>query len=240
MKKMPELCFECHKTLQSRLAKITNPHKPIVQQGSCGKCHAPHTAKAKRLMPMDEKDLCLSCHGTYTLGVPPLNNIRKELEGKKFLHGPIKTGRCTGCHDPHGSGNFRLLTGPYPETLYAPYKEGIYDFCLKCHNKSLLRFSESTIYTNFRNGKRNLHYVHVANSRKGRTCRICHAPHASDGEKLIQKDGLRFGEWNIPINFKITATGGSCAPGCHQSFAYDRDKPVVYGEYTGAAKPVSR
>jgi predicted CXXCH cytochrome family protein len=212
----------------------------MLQPGSCGKCHAAHTSKAKRLLPTGEKELCLGCHGVDNLGVPPLKNIKTELEGKKYLHGPLKNGKCTGCHDPHGSGNFRLLTGPYPETLYAPYKDGIYDFCLKCHNKSLLRFAESTIYTNFRNGKRNLHYVHVVNSRKGRTCRICHAPHAGNGEKLIHTDGLRFGEWNIPLNFKSTATGGSCAPGCHRSYTYDRDKPVVYGGYTGAATPASR
>ena len=63
---------------------------------------------------------------------------------------------------------------------------------------------------------------------KGRTCRVCHEPHASDGEKLISKEGTQFGDWKIPMNFKITSTGGSCAPGCHRSFKYDRDKPEVY------------
>lgn len=238
--RLPELCFECHKSLQSRLAKVANPHKPLTQPGSCGKCHAAHTSKAKRLLPSGEKELCLSCHNTDTLGTPPLANIKKELEGKKYVHGPIMTGKCTGCHDPHGSNGFRLLTGPYPATLYAPYTEGMYDFCLKCHNKSLLRFSESSIYTKFRNGKRNLHYVHVVNSRKGRTCRICHAPHASDGEKLMRSEGYRFGEWNIPLNFTMTPSGGSCAPGCHRSYAYDRDNPVVYGRYSGGTSPAAR
>ena len=64
-------------------------------------------------------------------------------------------------------------------------------------------------------------------TRKGRTCRICHEPHASNGEKLISKEGAQFGEWKIPINFKITSTGGSCAPGCHREFKYDRKKPVA-------------
>lgn len=226
--KMPELCYECHKTLQSRLAKIASLHKPLTQPGSCGKCHAPHASQGRRLMPTDEKELCLGCHGVDNLGAPPLKNIRKVLAGKKFLHGPIQAGKCTGCHDPHGTDSFRLLTGPYPATLYAPYRQGIYDFCLKCHEKNLLKFAESSIYTGFRNGKRNLHYVHVVNDRKGRTCRICHDPHASNGEKLINTEGYRFGEWNIPINYKATPTGGSCAPGCHKMFAYDREKPESY------------
>jgi predicted CXXCH cytochrome family protein len=94
----------------------------------------------------------------------------------------------------------------------------------------MLRFAETTIYTKFRNGNRNLHYVHVVNSRKGRSCRMCHQPHASNGVKLIDKEVQKFGEWEIPVNFAITPTGGSCAPGCHQAFKYDREKAVVYGK----------
>lgn len=227
-KKMPDLCVECHIDLGEKLAAVKVPHKPLLQEGVCGNCHSTHFSKSKGLLPTDQKSLCLNCHGTDNLGKPPLKNIKKELAGKKYVHGPIQKGSCKACHDPHGSNYFRMLTGNYPDTLYAPYKEGAYDFCLQCHEKNLLRFAETTVYTKFRNGGRNLHFVHVANRQKGRTCRICHAPHASDGEKLINKDGAQFGEWKIPINFKITATGGSCAPGCHRAFKYDREKPVEY------------
>ena len=116
-----------------------------------------------------------------------------------------------------------MLPGNYPAALYVPYKEGTYDACLKCHEKNLLRFAETTLYTGFRNGSRNLHYVHVV-SQKGRTCRVCHEPHASNEEKLITKEGIKFGAWKIPLNFKKTATGGSCEPGCHRAFKYDRVK----------------
>ena len=127
-----------------------------------------------------------------------------------------------------GSDNFRILRGRYPAEIYAPYRDGIYEACLICHDKNLLRYPDTTIYTGFRNGNQNLHFLHVANKRKGRTCRVCHEPHASNGEKLISKEGSQFGEWRIPLNFRITPTGGSCAPGCHQAFSYDREKPVVY------------
>jgi hypothetical protein len=30
----------------------------------------------------------------------------------------------------------------------------------------------------------------------------------------------------MPINYKQTETGGSCAPGCHGTLGYDRDKPL--------------
>jgi predicted CXXCH cytochrome family protein len=227
-KKMPDLCIGCHNDFGKKLAGLKFPHKPITQAGGCGNCHSAHYSKAKNLLPTDEMSTCLGCHDTDTLGNPPLKNIKKELAGKKYLHGPIQKGECTPCHDPHGSNYFRMLRGNYPTDLYAPYRDGLYDACLTCHEKNLLRYPDTTVYTKFRNGNRNLHFVHVADKRKGRTCRLCHEPHASDGPKLIDIEGSQFGTWKIPFRLELTKTGGRCSPGCHQSYAYDRDKPVVY------------
>lgn len=226
-KKMPDICLDCHKTMEKKL-KVRVVHKPILQEGGCNSCHSTHFSKAKGLLAGDEMSLCLGCHGSDKLGNPPLKNIKKEIEGKKYLHGPIALGSCKDCHDPHGTDNFRMLKGKYPEDLYAPYKDGVYELCLNCHDKNMVRFPDTTVYTKFRNGNRNLHYVHVAGTRKGRTCRVCHEPHASSGEKLISKEGMQFGDWKVPINFKITPSGGSCAPGCHRAFKYDRDKAENY------------
>jgi predicted CXXCH cytochrome family protein len=226
-KKLPDLCTGCHKSMAKTLAGVKYPHKPVIQEGGCSNCHSAHFAKAKGLLAADQMTVCLGCHGKDDLGTPPLANIKKQIEGKKYLHGPLQKGDCKACHDPHGSNYFRLLRGNYPPEMYVAYKDGLYDGCLRCHEKNLLRFSETTLYTGFRNGNRNLHYVHVV-SRKGRSCRICHQPHASDGVKLISKEGAQFGQWKIPLNFEITSTGGSCAPGCHRKFKYDRSKPVEY------------
>lgn len=225
--KMPDLCMGCHKEIGKAVAAAKVPHKPVVTGVGCSNCHSSHYGKAKALLAADQMAVCLGCHGKDDLGTPPLKNIKKQLEGAKLLHGPVQKGDCKACHDPHGSDNFRLLRGAYPAALYAPYKEGAYGACLKCHEKNLLRFPETTIYTKFRNGNRNLHYVHVV-TRKGRTCRICHEPHASSGPKLISKEGTQFGDWKIPINFVSDSTGGSCAPGCHRKFKYNRDKAEVY------------
>lgn len=227
-KKMPDLCFECHDDIGKKLARVKVQHKPLLQEGSCGNCHSVHFSKNSGLLPTDEKSACLGCHGSDTLGKPALKNIQKELAGKKHLHGPIQKGECKACHDPHGSDFFRMLRGNYPSELYVGYVAGVYDACLNCHEKNLLRYADTTVYTKFRNGSENLHYLHVSNKRKGRACRICHEPHASNGEKLISEEGTRFGDWKIPINFKITPTGGSCAPGCHREFKYDREKPESY------------
>jgi predicted CXXCH cytochrome family protein len=162
-----------------------------------------------------EKDFCLRCHA----------KVAATLEGKKSLHGPIQEGKCTPCHDPHGSQYLNLLKGTYPDLAYIPYDkdEKPYAFCLGCHEKNLLTFPDTTIYTKFRDGKNNLHYVHVANKRKGRTCRLCHEPHASANDHLVRQEGAKFGEWNIPLQFQATPTGGSCLPGCHGRLSYDRN-----------------
>jgi predicted CXXCH cytochrome family protein len=227
-KKIPDLCFDCHAEVGEKLTNSTHKHKPIEEAGSCGSCHSTHFSQSKGLLAIDEKSLCLGCHGVDNLGDPPLKNIKKQLEGKRNLHGPLLQGECVPCHDPHSSDFFRLLKGSYPENIYAPYQAGIYDFCLNCHDKNLLKFEETSMYTSFRNGNRNLHFVHVVNKRKGRTCRICHATHASDDQKLVNAKGSPFGDWSLPINFKSTETGGRCSPGCHRPFEYDRVKPLEY------------
>lgn len=228
--KMPDLCISCHPAIGKKLKTAKVIHKPVLEGKLCGNCHSTHFSAAKGLLSGDEKSVCLSCHNTDNLGKPPLKNIQKELEGKnKQLHGPIQKGKCGGCHDPHASDFPKMFPGKYPADFYLPYKEGSYDFCLKCHEKNLLRYPDTSIYTKFRNGNQNLHYLHVADTRKGRTCRACHVAHAGDGQNLINKDGASFGDWQIPTRFEPTATGGSCAPGCHRKVSYDREKPVSYG-----------
>ncbi len=44
----------------------------------------------------------------------------------------------------------------------------------------------------------------------------------------MAEEGADFGNWKIPTRFIKTETGGSCSPGCHQSYDYDRESPVDY------------
>jgi predicted CXXCH cytochrome family protein len=120
-----------------------------------------------------------------------------------------------------------MLVKAYPSSFYTPYELKKYDLCFQCHSSELL---DSQGQTNFRNGIRNLHGVHVSKKYKGRTCSACHNVHVSDGEKLINSDGVVFGDWKIPIKFEYTETGGSCMPGCHRRMEYDRKSPADNSE----------
>jgi len=227
--RMPDLCVTCHEEVGDAARRSKNKHRALQGEKGCGQCHSTHYSQNKGLLPTNQKDLCLECHGQDRKKNPEgLAGLDGDLSGNEAVHGPIRDGECSSCHNPHGSDYGNLLTDNYPEAFYAPYKEGAYDFCLKCHDKNLLRFEETSIYTKFRNGKQNLHYKHVVNSRKGRTCRACHDPHVSKLPALINEKGASFGDWAIPTRYEKTETGGSCTPGCHRTYQYDRKQPVDY------------
>lgn len=95
----------------------TEEGKKTLAQTSVYKEHGPYAAKqcsgchdrgSNRLV-VPKQELCFQCH---TL------DIRK-----KYIHGPLESGGCTVCHQPHGSS--------YAFLLVAEPKE----FCLYCHAK---------------------------------------------------------------------------------------------------------
>ena len=131
---------------------------------------------------------------------------------------------CTPCHAPHGSDSARLLRYYFVEKFYKPFNPDLYTLCFKCHKETLVEAKETTVLTNFRNGSLNLHYLHV-HREKGRTCLACHEVHAGFQEKLVRRS-TPFGDWQIPVEFIKTPTGGKCALSCHVPKAYDREKPV--------------
>ncbi|MEJ2108603.1 MAG: cytochrome c3 family protein, partial [Acidobacteriota bacterium] len=139
-------------------------------------------------------------------------------------HGPIQFRECSECHNPHGSPYFRLLTDMYPERLYAPFFESNYALCFRCHESTLAEEEQADSLTEFRDGERNLHFLHVNKTSMGRTCRLCHDAHAGSEPQYIP-ESVTFGNWDLPIKFTKTENGGSCEPGCHAAQSYDRLAP---------------
>jgi len=207
-----KLCAQCHPQIAEKVEKAKVVHGPIKTEKGCASCHSPHAGDNEKLLLKKGKDLCIDCHK---------NIITKNMT---TLHGPINDGTCTPCHDPHGSQYKKLLAKEFPAGEYTPYTDKEYGLCFSCHNRDLLRFPDTSFATGFRDGERNLHYLHVNKKDKGRSCTFCHNIHGSANPKLIA-ESVPFGKWKLPLNFVKTETGGSCAPGCHKQYNYDREAP---------------
>jgi hypothetical protein len=171
----------------------------------------------------------LSCHDKELLSAHgKVPNIAKLLKECAYHHGPIKDKKCAPCHaHVHGGGDFRLLCRQYPPEFYTSFAESEYALCFGCHDAAAMAKERTKSLTKFRNGDRNLHYLHVNRNMKGRSCRACHNSHASDNPKHIAKS-VSFGamHWELPLNCELSDTGGSCSPGCHKPYSYDRESPV--------------
>ena len=205
----PKLCFGCHPK-----ERFTGTHThPPVQNGECLACHDPHQSEGKSLLRKPGSELCFMCHDA-------------KLAMGKSVHRPVAKGECVKCHAPHGSAYRKILKADFPTELYRPFSTGAYPLCFSCHDPELAAAVKTETATGFRNGDRNLHAVHVNKTEKGRSCKICHNPHAAAQDRLINPKAPRFGTWEIPIRFVATPTGGGCSVGCHKTFRYDRVKAV--------------
>ena len=226
-KKVPTLCLDCHQDVAKSVNHAAFKHGALEDERSCLRCHDPHTSNFGKQLREVPKRICLSCHDKAIVtktGV--IRDMKGFLERNKHHHGPIRDGDCGACHNPHGSEHKRILRKAYPPHFYAPFKDEHYKLCFSCHEKSLVHDAETTTLTGFRNGKKNLHFVHVNRETKGRTCRSCHDVHASNNPKHIT-DSVPFGpNWSYRIKFQKTETGGRCGAACHVSRGYDRIKPI--------------
>ena len=200
-----QLCLMCHENNFDK----KHVHGPVAG-GNCLSCHDPHQSDNRYQLKKYGSDLCFLCHANFLIGA-------------ESIHGPIMDGECTACHQPHASDNRKLLVKPFPEEFYLPYTDGAYALCFKCHSNQLVLDQRTLSSTAFRNGDKNLHYVHVNRPDHGRSCKVCHDPHASRQQKLIKQKVPGYGNWDIPINYTKTFNGGTCVVGCHKTRSYERD-----------------
>jgi len=173
--------------------------------------------------------VCLKCHNQPIANEQGrvISNMEPTLTKSKYLHGPVRSGNCSGCHEPHGSDEKMLLKGAFSQSFYASFDVKNFELCFKCHTEEMVKTPKTEEMTSFRNGRLNLHYIHVNRSTKGRTCRTCHVIHGSDNPKHMA-DTVPFegSAWAMPIRHEITQTGGTCSPGCHKPRGYDRKHPT--------------
>jgi predicted CXXCH cytochrome family protein len=227
-----ELCVSCHEDIGQRIEKSPVVHGAVTDQQGCRNCHAGHSSSLPTLLKNSLLDTCLGCHNEEI----PLPNGRRVVNMAALLrdnpnhHGPIRQGDCSACHNPHASPLPNLLTQSYPPLFYAPFDPDNYKLCFTCHRSELVSVQDGRGVTEFRQGSRNLHYVHVSGQNRGRTCRACHEVHASKSPAHLSAV-VPYGNWKYQIKFEATENGGACAAACHVARSYNR------GEST-PAKPV--
>lgn len=233
---MNKLCTSCHEPIQKLLTGAKVKHDAMTLEKKCSNCHNPHGADVEHLLVQLPFDLCLKCHSKDDMvdgDGKKLSNFKKWLDENKNWHAPVAAKDCSACHKPHGSDHFRLLGAEYPPQFYSPYEPKNYAVCFECHNDDMLKTPETDKLPQFRDGNRNLHYLHVNKPDRGRTCRACHEVHASTQAHHI-RDAVPYGPkgWMLKINYTKTETGGSCERTCHTQKTYN-NKPLK----TPAAAP---
>jgi predicted CXXCH cytochrome family protein len=220
----PALCLSCHEK-QKRDYKYK--HSALTTKKTCLNCHEAHASANRQLLITNERDACMQCHEKDAESpdhrlIPGLGPIFRT---KNFKHKPVKEGKCSECHSPHGGDERGFLIRPYSEQFHLPYNEDAYELCFHCHKTEMISMRSVSTQTNFRNGNINLHFVHVAATR-GRSCRTCHEIHAGSNPKLI-KDFVVYLGVETPMVYEGTPNGGSCAAACHGKKSYDRLKEVT-------------
>ncbi len=226
-KEAGELCLSCHAGIKAQLARGKVQHEAVIKDRKCANCHNPHAANVEKLLVALPFDLCVNCHsqdGMVASDGKPMANYKKWLDENRVWHAPVAAKDCSACHLTHAGDNYRLLVAPYSPEFYAPYDRKAYALCYGCHNEEVVAVPRTTTLTSFRDGDRNLHYVHVHKAR-GRTCRACHEVHASKQDHHIRESvpyGVR--SWNLKIGYTKLASGGSCAKTCHDTKTYDNGR----------------
>lgn len=228
-----QLCVTCHEDIKKLIDKARVPHKALTTGAQCTNCHNPHGSAVARLLVQLPFDLCVSCHNrddATDANGKKLQNLKSWLDNNKVWHAPVAAKDCSACHQPHGSEHFRLLTEDYPPEFYAPYNAQSYALCFSCHQEKAFSTAKTGTLTSFRNGTTNLHFVHLQQIGRGRTCRACHEVHASKQDHHI-REGVPYGSggWVLKLNYKKVDGGGSCDKTCHAEKTYSNKPPVKAG-----------
>ena len=91
--------------------------------------------------------------------------------------------------------------------------------CFQCHDPALVLKLDGTGLTRFRDGGRNLDFLHV-NKETGEPPCVPRGPCLQAALPDPRGGSFRRNNWMLKISFKQTPTGGSCAPGCHKPKSY--------------------
>jgi predicted CXXCH cytochrome family protein len=194
--------------MMDRVAKSRRVHEAL--GGGCASCHDPHGARQAKLLRKPMLDLCYECH-------------QAEVQRVDLARVPhLVDGGCPQCHEPHAADDPGMLREAYPVgRFYQAYAADEYGLCFGCHDASMLDATEKVPATGFRDGRMNLHALHVAKKDKGRTCSVCHGVHGTSQAHMLRRS-VPFGKarWQLKIHYEQKGKGGRCVTACHAPKTY--------------------
>ena len=167
-------CFDCHKKLNSR----KNSHAPSVNlictechNGNVGEYNSELKGKSRFIQPDPISNRCFNCH----------ENVENEWLKREYTHGPAMNGRCSRCHNPHGSDEIFFTKKP------------IWDLCTTCHSEKAVGNHVVTSFVFGRNKGSHPTKAEKDPAREGRSlvCSSCHNPHGSNGIHLLRMEGKK-------------------------------------------------
>ena len=219
----PALCNDCHQGIR-KLMDSKVRHAAVTSGATCSNCHSPHASNVEKILLRLPYDQCVGCHSkddTKDAAGKLLPNYQKLLADNPVHHAPVAQKDCSSCHQPHGSDHTRLLVAEYPAQFYAPFEPANYALCFMCHDEKIVTVAETITETRFRDGSRNLHFLHVNKSDRGRICRSCHEVHASK-QPFLMRESVPYGSggWVLKVGFTKNEDGGSCDKTCHTAKKY--------------------
>jgi len=218
-------CAACHEDFLRESQSKPFRHRHFDLRTECGFCHYAHRSGLGKFVKENSAESCLTCHD---LGIAmedgrTLENVKRSLQQAPVVHEAMEQQSCPACHTPHGSDQPFLLTEGYPSGSYEAYSIEQYELCWKCHDPALVGGKAGEGATEFRDGSRNLHGVHLVGLRRGRACHLCHTAHTSQKPHLI-REMVAFQEWNAPLGYETFPDGGRCATPCHREKEYHREE----------------
>jgi DmsE family decaheme c-type cytochrome len=142
--------------------------------------------------------ICLNCHV----------NFQDKLK-KPFVHTPVKSGDCTGCHSPHASSHGKMLSEEVsricstchgkmvPEKAISAHKVVVEGGCVKCHdphsanNKfNLLKAGNELCFGCHKDMAETVGKVKFRHFPVEKGCLTCHNPHASEKADFLLVDAV--------------------------------------------------
>ncbi len=134
--------FVDNKKNELNVSPILGSIHPPFEQRKCFECH---DEKNRTKGKLPQRVLCFSCHDGY--------NKMYEV-----THGPVDFGLCTACHNPHKTGQKKLL--------YSVQQ----DLCLQCH------VIDDVLVNGF--------HAKIADQ----SCINCHNPHGGQNRRFLKKE----------------------------------------------------